>query len=254
MDYVIIENDSLSLRRIKAMCEKLRPGWNLVFTASGVEEAVRLFEQNPDIDLAMCDIELDDGLSLGIFKRIHAEFPVIFITAYDEYTLDAFKLDSIDYLLKPLDQGALEKAFMKYERLEKRVRRLAAETVSRLEFALAHKNYISRLLISVNDRFESVDINGVAFFYSEDKYVYAVCSSGKEYITSFRSLNELDDMLDPEHFFRVSRDVITSIGAVARVSRWFKSKLKVKIKCEGVEREVCVSAARRNDFLAWLGK
>lgn len=130
MNYVIIENDSLSLRRIKAMCERLRPEWHLAFTASTVEEACRLFELNPDIGLALCDIELDDGLSLSIFRKIPAEFPVIFITAFDEYTLDAFKLNSIDYLLKPLEAGALERAFIKFEKIERRVQRLAAETTS----------------------------------------------------------------------------------------------------------------------------
>ena len=254
MNYVIIENDSLSLRRIKAMCERLRPEWHLAFTASTVEEACRLFELNPDIGLALCDIELDDGLSLSIFRKIPAEFPVIFITAFDEYTLDAFKLNSIDYLLKPLEAGALERAFIKFEKIERRVQRLAAQTLTRLEASLQRKNYISRLLISINDRFESVDIGTVAFFLSEDKYVYAVCTNGKEHITSFRSLNEIDDQLDPQRFFRVSRDVITSIEAVTKVSRWFKGKLKVKIECMGNEREVCVSAARRADFLSWLGR
>lgn len=254
MNYVVIENDSLSLRRIKAMCEKLRPEWNLLFTASSIEESVRLFESNPDVHLAICDIELDDGLSLSIFRQIPADFPVIFITAYDEYTLDAFKLNSIDYLLKPLDAGALEKAFIKYERFERRVQRLAVETLARMEASLSHKTYLNRLLISINDRFESVDIRDISFFLSEDKYVYAYCMKGREYITSFRSLNELDGMLDPVRFFRISRDVITSIEAVVKVSRWFKGKLKVRIGCQDTEREIIVSAARRNDFLSWLGK
>ena len=156
--------------------------------------------------------------------------------------------------MQALEAGALERAFIKFEKIERRVQRLAAETLTRLEASLQRKNYISRLLISINDRFESVDIGTVAFFLSEDKYVYAVCTNGKEHITSFRSLNEIDDQLDPQRFFRVSRDVITSIEAVTKVSRWFKGKLKVKIECMGNEREVCVSAARRADFLSWLGR
>ncbi|MDE6027710.1 MAG: LytTR family DNA-binding domain-containing protein [Muribaculaceae bacterium] len=254
MNYVIIENDARSLRRIKSICEQLRPQWNLVFTSESVEGARSLFSQHEDIDLALCDIELNDGLVFSLLRHVNPDFPVIFVTAYDEYTLEAFKLESIDYLLKPIETKALECAFEKYERREKRVRQLALETFARLEASLQKRNFISRLLISINDRFDTLSVNEVAFFLSEDKYVFAITRSGREHITSFKSLSELEPQLDPDRFFRISREIIASIESIEKVSRWFKGKLLVKIAAGETKREVTVSSARRNDFLSWFGK
>lgn len=236
------------------MCEQLRPEWNLVFTSGSIAEAQRLFEDAPEIHLALCDIELNDGLVFPLLRQLAPEFPVIFVTAYDEYALDAFKLESIDYLVKPLEMKALERAFIKYERIEKRIRRLALDTLARLEAAVQRKNYISRLLISTGEQFSSLSVPEVAWFRSEDKYVVAITHTGLEYIISVRSLNELEPQLDPTDFFRLSREIIASHKSIRKVSRWFKGKLMVKVSAENKEKEVTVSNARRNDFLAWFGQ
>ena len=197
--YLLVEDERFAYEELKRMMQRLRPSWQLAGWAESVEQAVLLLRQG-SLDLMIVDIRLSDGLSFEIFEQCPVDLPVIFTTAYDEYAIKAFKVNSIDYLLKPLEAGALERAFIKFEKIERRVQRLAAETLTRLEASLQRKNYISRLLISINDRFESVDIGTVAFFLSEDKYVYAVCTNGKEHITSFRSLNEIDDQLDPQRF------------------------------------------------------
>lgn len=253
MNYAIIENDSLSLRRIKEACEKLRPEWSLQFTSSTVSESLHLLERADNLNLLICDIELDDGLIFSLFKKIRVDCPVIFLTAFDEYTLDAFKLFSIDYIMKPIDKSELEKAFLKLERIEKRYNVLTDEVLSKLHSAVDHTNYINRLLITINDRFESLPISDVGCFISEDKYVVGVLKNGQQRITSFKSLNDLEALLDPKIFFRASRECIFTISSICKVVRWFKGRLNVLVKCNEYERSVLISSARRNEFLAWYG-
>lgn len=253
MNYAIIENDSLSLRRIKDACEKLRPEWSLQFTSPSISESAVNIDRTPDLDLLICDIELDDGLIFSLFKKVKVDCPVIFVTAFDEYALEAFKLFSIDYIMKPIDRNELEKAFLKYERIEKKFNSLTDDVLKRLTDALEKSNYINRLLISVNDRFESLPIDEVGCFISEEKYVFAVQKNGMRRITSFKSLNDIENMLDPHVFFRASRESIVTIGAIDKVTRWFKGRLKLQLRCGDYEREVLISSARRNEFLMWYG-
>lgn len=253
MKYAIIENDSLSLRRIKRACESLRPEWTLVFTARSVEESVYLLESNSDLDLLITDIELDDGNVFKVFRRVNVTCPVIFLTAYDEYTIEAFSLFSIDYILKPLEVAKLEKALVKLESIEKRTKILALEMIADIEKAVTGKKYLKRILISIGDRFESIDMADVVLFFNEDKHIYACTRKGDARITSFKSLNDIEGMLDPDVFFRASRDAIVTIESIDKVYRGFKGKLKIIISCQSFKQEIYVSAAKRNDFLTWMG-
>lgn len=253
MNYAIIENDTLSLRRIKDACERLRPEWSLQFTSPTISESVLHLERIPDLDLLICDIELDDGLIFSLFKKTRVDCPVIFLTAFDEYTLDAFKLFSIDYIMKPIDKNELEKAFLKLERIEKKYNVLTDEVVTKLHNTIEHNNYIDRLLISVSDRFESLPVSEVGCFVSEDKYVFAVQKNGRKSIISFKSLNDIENLLNPKEFFRASRESIVTISSIEKVVRWFKGRLSLHIRCGDYERTVLISSARRNEFLAWYG-
>lgn len=253
MKYAIIENDNLSLRRIKNACDKLRPEWELQFTAASVEESLVYLDRYRDLDLILCDIELDDGLSFQIFKSHKLDCPIIFLTAFEQYALDAFKLFSIDYLLKPLEIAELENAFLKYERIGERGKSMSDDVLDRLESALTVKSHLKRLLISVSDRFESISIEDINIFINEDKYVYAILKNGQNKLTTFKSLNDLEEMLDPDRYFRISRDTIATITSIRKVTRWFKGKLKVQLESGDYEREVLVSSGRRNDFLQWFG-
>lgn len=212
-----------------------------------------LLERHPDLNLLICDIELDDGLIFSLFKKIHVDCPIIFVTAFDEYTLDAFKLFSIDYIMKPIDKNELEKAFLKLERIEKKYNVLTDDVVTKLHNAIDRKNYIDRLLISVNDHFESLPVSDVGCFISEDKYVFAIQKNGQKRITSFKSLNDIESLLDPKLFFRASRECIVAISSVAKVVRWFKGRLNLHVQCGEYEHTVLISSARRNEFLAWYG-
>lgn len=253
MKYAIIENDSLSLRRLKSACEKLRPEWTLAFTAQSIEESVMRLEMEADIGLLITDIELDDGNVFNVFKRVCVSCPVIFVTAYDEYTLDAFRQYSIDYILKPLEVAKLERAFIKLEGIERKSRLMAMEMMEQLEKAIAGKKYVQRILISVGDRFESMKVADIVLFYNEEKHIYAYTRSGELKITSFKSLNDIEELLDPDVYFRASRDTIITVDSIQKVVRSFKGKLKITISCPYYKQEIYVSAARRNDFLSWFG-
>lgn len=253
MKYAIIENDSLSLRRIKRALENLRPEWSLAFTTGSVEESAFLLESNRNLDLLITDIELDDGPVFKVFKRVNVTCPVIFLTAYDEYIIDAFSLFSIDYILKPLEVSKLEKALLKLENIQKRTKILALEMIDDIEKSITRSKYIKRILISIGDRFESIDVADVVLFYNEDKHIYACTRNGDARITSFKSLNDIEGMLDPDVFFRASRDAIVTIESIDKVYRGFKGKLKIIISCPNFKQEIYVSAAKRNDFLTWMG-
>ena len=257
MNYVIIENDSLSLRRIKAMCERLRPEWHLAFTSSTVEEACRLFELNPDIGLALCDIELDDGLSLSIFRKIPAEFPVIFITAFDEYTLDAFKLNSIDYLLKPINKEELRNAFAKYELLFNGNKTTKDEDDSLIKKIIKEikkeNNYKTHFLIPVKgDKFIPLEVESIMLIYISEGVVKAVDNDNNQYAFS-QTLDELTEMLNPKLFFRANRQFLVSKKAIRDVSIWFNGRLVLNLKNKAlVDERIIVSKARAADFKEWF--
>lgn len=256
MNYVIFENDRMSLAYMKKMCAELRPSWILAFTAGDAAGAAAWLDEHADeVDLIITDVELDDGSCFDIFDKVRLATPVIFTTAFDEYVMRTFEQNNIDYLLKPVEPQALERAFDKFEELQQHAKLQLADTMLKVRGQLEQgSHYVDRILISLGDRFWYVNISEVAFFVSEDKYVYATLFNGSRHIISFKSLNDLEAELDPHQFFRVSRDAIASIRSIRRVSRFFKGRLSTEIGAQDKTMTVTISAERRNAFLNWLGK
>ena len=256
MNYIIIENDPISMSYLQKLARRLRPQWNMKFSSGKAADTAEWLKQHgKDIQLAIMDIELDDGDCFDIFAHVRIECPIIFTTAYDEYVMRTFKLNNIDYLLKPIEPNALEDAFNKYERLERQSRQNMFETLITMRDVMHEdKEYIDRVLITVGETYHYVDVAEIAYFTSEDKYVYAITQDGKQHITSFKSLNDVEEGLHDNVFFRLSRDVITRISSVKKVSKYFKGRLSVEIVAGHDRRSVIVSAERRPVFLSWLGK
>lgn len=245
--YLLIEDERFAYEEIRRMTQKLRPAYQLAGWAESVEQAVILLKSG-HIDLTIVDIRLSDGLSFEIFEQCPADVPVIFTTAYDEYTLKAFKLNSIDYLLKPIDEKELETALCKFERRN-------CLTSKMPEYRQLEKSYLSgskknRFLIQAGDTFHHVETDDVAFFYSEEKYVYLHLFSNRRYIINY-SLEQLEHMLDKSTFFRVSRNCIAHIRSIRKVSKYFASRLKLHFLPE-CPHEIMVSRNRVNDFLRWM--
>ena len=254
MNYIIIENDPISRACLISMAQRMRPQWHLVFESGSVADTVHWMQSaHLPFHLMITDIELDDGDCFAIFDSVQVECPIIFTTAFDDYVLRTFEQHNIDYLLKPIAEAALEQAFQKYERVMQQADRAVFEQLALLRDSLSPSpKYIQRLLLSIGDNIRPVDIADVAYFVSEDKAVVAISKEGKRMLTSFKSLNELENMLDPHRFFRLSRDVITTAVAIEKISKYFKGRLQVLLRAQAQSETALVSAERRDTFLEWL--
>lgn len=244
--YGIIENERLALAELKRMIGLLRPEWEIVFTGETVEEAIAFFRSEPDVDIIFLDIELDDGSSFDIFKSVEVNLPIIFTTAYDEFCLQAFKVNSIDYLLKPLSLEDLAQAIAKFEK--GRISTVPANKLAELRNKTA-----SRILIASGDRYSFINIEDVAWFMSEDKYVFAVTTEGKRHLISYPSLGDLEKDLDETDFFRITRKYIVRVSAIESVSKFLKGRLYCHLKAGDSAENVLIRAERRDEFLQWLG-
>lgn len=251
MNYAIIEDELYASRRLQLAIERLHPDYSLAFTAQSVAEAVEAI-LSQQVDLIFMDIELNDGVCFEIFNRINVSVPIIFTTAYDEYTLQAFKVNSVDYLLKPIADGDLAAAIAKFERLHKNNATPQAD-LSAIAAMLTGRQ-VQRILTVSGDNYDYVDLGDVAMVESEDRVVFIYPRTGHRRMTSFTSLNDVMAIVPNSQFFQVSRSEIVNIDAIARVSKYFRGRLIVKVNVGEGEKQLTVSALRRDEFLNWLGK
>jgi DNA-binding LytR/AlgR family response regulator len=256
MRYAIVENEELALLNMRRSVEELRPDYLLVFTAESVEDTITQLQAHTQLDLIFMDIELTDGNCFQIFQQVKVSTPIIFTTAYDDYAIQAFKVNSIDYLLKPISDRELQRAIEKFEMLHTP----AAVVPDYARLVDCFRNITptphplrDRILIKVGDNYSNVGMNDIAYFLRDDKYVTAVLTNGKRRITDFQNLNEVEQCVDPYRFFQLSRNIITNITAISKVSKWFKGRLNVTISAGDDHETVVVSAARKDDFLDWYG-
>ena len=245
--YIILEDEPFAYEELKRMMLVLRPDYELEEWADSVEHAVNALHSNTP-DLLIADISLSDGLCFDVFERVPTKVPVIFTTAYDEYALRAFKVNSVDYLMKPVDEKDLEKALRKFE--TNCLIRPDSDKYKELEASYLKNVKKNRFLVSVGDTYTYVETSNIAFFYSADKYVYLHTFVGKRYIVDY-SLEQLESMLDRRDFFRLSRNCIAHIKSVKKVSKYFGSRLVVSFKPE-CPLDVTVSRTRVGECLKWL--
>ncbi|WP_165045009.1 LytTR family DNA-binding domain-containing protein [Dysgonomonas sp. ZJ709] len=244
--YLIVEDEQLAYKELKRMISLLRPEYVLSGQTKTVEETIS-FLRNNTVDLIMLDIHLADGDSFEIFNQIRVATPIIFTTAYDEHAIKAFKLNSIDYLMKPIEEADLAAALTKYEELYQSQQ--AAFDYKQLENLMPQK-VKNRFLIQKGDSFLYIEVSNIAFFYSEDKVCFLHTSDNKRYIIDY-TLDQLEKHLDKTVFFRVSRNCITNIKAIRNISKYFNSRLKLSFQPE-CPHKVLVSRVRVNDFLKWV--
>lgn len=253
MNIVIIEDELPALNRMKKLVTEVAPEAAIMATADSIETAVELFGKYKNIDIALMDIELADGRSFEIFNRVEVTCPVIFTTAYDEFALQAFKVNSIDYLLKPVEADLLKQAFEKHERL-KRNNLLTVPDLQQLVSLMkpVEKAYKSRFLVKVGTRWISVPCEEIAYFYAADKSVYLHTATNQKLLMD-ESLDQLMQVLNPSDFFHINRQVIASIQSIQSVHSHFNGKLKVELK-PTTKEEVLVSRERASAFKSWLDR
>jgi two-component system response regulator LytT len=254
MKIAIIEDEIPALKRITKMIAEVAPEADIIGTADSIEAAVELFRTHNDIQLVLMDIELADGQSFEIFKQVEVTCPVIFTTAYDEFALKAFKVNSIDYLLKPIDKNELKEAILKFKKLHDAPPKTNYEEQFRL---LIHElkgekqeSYKNRFLLKSGTKYISIAASDIAYCYVHDKLVYLVQRKGTKHILDY-SLDELSRMLDPRHFFQMNRQVIASYESIQSIHSYFNGKLKIELQ-PILDEEVIVSREKAAEFKEWL--
>jgi len=252
MNVVIVEDEKPAARRLERMLSTERV--STIATLHSVASAIKWFNENQHPDLIFLDIQLSDGISFEIFEKVEISSSIIFTTAYDEYALKAFKLNSIDYLLKPFDKDELRKAIEKYHhfhpRKEEPFSSIQIEHIKQL-LASPQKNYKERFTVKVGQHIRSIQTQDSECFFSENKASFIYTHTERSYPIDY-SLEQLELLLDPSLFFRVSRKYFVNLNAINDIIAYSNSRLKIKLNTYR-EDEIIVSRERVKDFKNWLG-
>ncbi|MFD2522847.1 LytR/AlgR family response regulator transcription factor [Emticicia soli] len=244
---LIIEDEKPNADRLQRLIKTIRPKASIVAVLDSIADSVDWFNTNDNPDVVMMDVRLADGISFDIFARVNINCPIIFTTAYDEYAVRAFKYNSVDYLLKPVEPEELEAAF---EKLETFVSGQQEKSIEGLLNYLKPKEFRSRFLLPYRDGYKSLMVEDIIYFYSELKITRATLHTGTEEIVP-QTLEELEQQLDPKLFFRANRQFIVHINAIQQIHNYFNGKLKIDIKNDP-EVEIIVSREKANLLKNWL--
>jgi len=252
MKVLIIEDEPLAARRLQSLVSRILPDAVLLPPLDMVKNAVLWFQQNTPPDLIFMDIQLADGISFQIFDQVAVQCPIIFTTAYDEYALRAFRVNSIDYILKPVDEDDLRRAISKYQTMA------APQTQARLmesiglAMTMLTKKYKERFVIKVGEHLRTIETDEVLFFFSLEKASFAQTRDGRRYILDF-TMDQLQELLKPERFFRINRKYIISLDALQDMISYTNSRLKLILKTSD-DNDVIVARERVQEFKDWLDR
>ncbi|MCG8577105.1 MAG: LytTR family DNA-binding domain-containing protein [Flavobacteriales bacterium] len=248
MNFLIVEDEKPAANRLKSLILELEPNWNLLAFIDEVELAVNWLNTNPAPDVIFMDIQLADGYSFDIFDQVSLDCPIIFATAYDQYALNAFKVNGIDYLLKPIQKEELQASIQKFKKLSK----TSAFDYQKLsELMLKEKqSYKERFLIRSGEQMSFVMVEEIAYFLSESSYSFIITRNGNQYILD-DTLERIMTKIDPAKFFQINRKMIICIDAIQKITPYFNNRFKLELNPESKE-EVIVSRNRIKVFKQWL--
>ena len=255
MRIVIIEDEDAAVRRLQKLIQQLEVHQEVVATLDSIAASVEWLHQHPTPDLLLMDIHLADGSSFEIFKLAEIQCPVIFTTAYDQYALDAFRVNAIDYLLKPVKKEDLGRALSRIKSAESGASdaEVAAQTLDLVQ-RLGQSGLIptsQRTLVKIGQTMKIIDLNESCYFYSQDKMTFSVSAEGKRYPVEM-TLEQLDKRLDSHRFFRINRQVIICIDAIDEMYPYSKSRVKIKLNPPFTQGDAIVSTERSPHFKKWL--
>ncbi len=251
MKVVIVEDEKPAARRLKRLLEKEE--FDVAVMLHSVSEAIEWFKNNNQPDLVFLDIQLSDGLSFEIFENFQLTSAVIFTTAYDKYALEAFKLNSIDYLLKPIDTTDLQIALKKHQLFKPQEHNmlLSLNDVKTLLLSKTEKSFKDRFTVKVGQQIKMLPTHEIECFYSEEKATFIHTNTGRDYITE-HTLEQLEQLLNPEVFFRINRKFFVNINAIKNIVAYSNSRLKINLTTLQ-NHELIVSRERVKNFKKWLG-
>ena len=250
MKAVIVEDEIIAAQNLQRLITQANKDIEIIAILQSVEDSVEWFSLNPNPDLVFMDIHLSDGASFTIFEKVQIHAPIIFTTAYDEYALKAFEVNSIDYILKPINIKDLERAIEKFSHYNK-TNSNNEEVIANM-LAMFQKNkkvYKSNFLIPHKDKFIPLPVNDIAYIYSENKMAKIVMFDNRTFYEN-DSLDKMQQQLDPQKFFRANRQFIISHRAIKDITMWFDSKLSVNLSVD-IPEKIIVSRTRAGEFKDW---
>ena len=250
MKAIIVEDETVAAQNLQRLIAQVNGNIEIVAVLQSIEESVEWFSAHPNPDLVFMDIHLSDGSSFSIFEKVKIHAPIIFTTAYDEYALKAFEVNSIDYLLKPVNIKDLERAIEKFSRFSGTKTGNEDVIANMLSFFRKENTvYKSNFLIPHKDKYIPLSVNDIAYIFSENKIAKIVTLDSRTCYEN-NSLDEMQRQLDPSKFFRVNRQFIVSHQAIKDISVWFDSKLSVNLSV-AVSEKIIVSRGRVSEFKDW---
>ncbi len=253
MKVLIVEDERPAAKRLTKLVKQFRPEIEVLEVLDSVEHTVEWLETYKKPDLIFMDVQLADGVSFEIFGQTEVTSPIIFTTAYDEYALQAFKVNSLDYLLKPIDPEELEKALFQYDKYFKKNSKVVDNSaIEQLLQTLTQKEYKERFLVKIGQQLTYLKVSDIAYFYSEDGLIFACQQNGKRHNLDY-TLDQLIEVLNPADFFRINRKIITHLPSIKKIHTYFNSRLKLEL-FPATELETIVSRDRVGDFKRWLDK
>ena len=251
---LIVEDEIPAQVNLKKLIEKCCDNSQIVTTLTSVRSTIKWLEENPHgADVIFLDVELSDGISFDIFDKVEINAQVIITTAYDNYAVNAFRVKTLDYLLKPITESDIRRA---WERCKERIEQQSTPNLEALldivskANATKDKEYKKRFIVKMGEKIIIIPVEDIAYCYSEDKSTYAVNRNGTRRLLDY-SLDTVQEMLDPKIFFRISRSYIVSINSIENISKHLGTRLKLQLNPH-TEDEVVVSRSRTSDFLEWL--
>lgn len=252
MKILIIEDEPQAARRVEKLVSSILPSAHILDKLDSVKNSVHWLKSNPPPDLILMDIQLADGTSFSIFDQCEVKSPVIFTTAYDEYALRAFKVNSIDYILKPVDEDELRAALNKYHSLTSLTKPDKMMESIGYAMQMLTKKYKQRFVLKVGEHLRSVEVTEILFFFSLEKATFCQTKDGRKHILDF-TLDQLDGLLDPARFFRINRKYIVAVDAIQDMISYTNSRLKLVLKTSD-DNDVIVARERVQEFKEWLDR
>lgn len=253
MKVLIIEDEPQAAQRLETLLRSAAPGIEILSILDSVKSSVAWLKSNQRPTLIFMDIQLADGLSFEIFEKTEVLAPVIFTTAFDEYALKAFKVNSIDYILKPFDKEELQQALKKFNHLTPNSSSPAG-MMEGIEYAMQMltKKYKQRFVLKVGEHLKSVEVSEVLFFFSLEKTTFCQTRDGRKHILDF-TLDQLEGLLDPQRFFRINRKYIVAVDSLHDMVNYTNSRLRLVLKTSD-DKDVIVARERVQEFKEWLDR
>lgn len=260
MRILIVEDEDLAVKKLQKALSGVDVSSQVVGVTDSIKATAEWLQQHPAPDLILMDIELADGQSFEIFNLVEVKSPVIFTTSYDEYALKAFKVNSVDYLLKPIQKEELQAAMDKYKKLQSSYNNnktgdtgLSIDNlVKELQRKLQPKEYRKRFLVKQAQKLVSIDVEDIAYFYSDGRLNFFKTTDNKKFVVDY-TMDELEEMLDAEKYFRISRAFYVSIGCIDQIHDYFGNRLMLHL-VPAVDKEALVSREKVTEFKKWMGK